>query len=151
MTTYDPIPSFTARVSNENDFNTLITACNGVSVPAYYIQDNIALHTTTSTSWVELDANVTTHNITTLGGDLLIGWSFQLENTGSFGIEFRLMIDGVEAHDDRYEYSSYTGNSSALVLLTGINAGTTEVKVEWRVEGGTGELEAGSIFFIREV
>lgn len=122
---------------------------------------------TTSTSFVDVDATNLALTITTTGGDVLIGFSGTIYGTGGtlpyvlFDIDIdgaRLMgDDGILAH--RIESTTSTYSIGFIILKQGLSAGSHTFKLQWAVTAGTGGLSAGSggsidvhpQFWVREV
>lgn len=107
-----------------------------------------ANYSTTSTTFVNVDATKLTLTLTTSGGAVLIGFSGMCLNSGgTFAIYFDVDIDGARfAGDD-----GITGSAAAAVehfafaiLKTGLAAGTHTFKLMWRVSAGTGVFYTGA-------
>lgn len=110
--------------------------------------------TTTSTSYTDLS---TVHSISvTVGsaGKLLIGYSAEKtsDNTSNAFTKMTLLMSGAntQAAVDDYaaEYQSYTANAeghlSRVILFTGLAAGATTVKAQYKVVTGGGGAGTGT-------
>jgi hypothetical protein len=111
-------------------------------------------YTTTSTSFVDIDATDMAVTITTNGGDVLVVFNADL-NIGTGGITlwayFDITIDGTrQGNDDGLRvYSCNDGTDIGMVsivyLATGLSAGSHTFKVQWKKKGtGTLTLYAGA-------
>jgi hypothetical protein len=124
----------------------------GVNGPsADYIADESANWTTTSTSFVDIDAVKLSLEITTTGRDLLLGFFGNFIMNGAAAMHLTVTMDGVAiALDDgivgaRNLQTSAPGNPISFVhLLTGISAGVHTFKLRWKVSSGTLTLYAGA-------
>jgi hypothetical protein len=118
-------------------------------------------YTTTSTSFVDVDATNLSLTINTAGGDVLI--VFLGFGAGSARLYFDIAIDGVRMAGDDGFFSAVQNSNGPLTLVAlkqGLSAGSHTFKLQWKVNSGTGTLYAGAgtsgfdvhpQFFVREV
>jgi hypothetical protein len=118
-------------------------------------------YTTTSTSFVDVDATNLSLTIVTAGGDVLI--TFMGFGGSSGRIYLDVAIDGVRMAGDDGFLASANGVSTPVTLVAlkqGLSAGSHTFKLQWKVNTGTGTLYAGAgtssfdvhpQFFVREV
>lgn len=134
--------------------NGLRDQLNALKTPAWgmaYI-DEAADYSTTSTSFVDVDAAGTslTLTVTTGGGNMMVVFAGSAQcspagNTGYFG----LSIDGVDvANDGVVAFATTTTahpqNVSFTWLLTELSAGSHTVILRYKTSGGTLTLHAGA-------
>lgn len=112
--------------------------------------DEASQFTTTSTSFVDIDGTVLTLDVTTTGGDVLVGFVGTLEHSANGGRTFfNISVDGVsEAADDGiFGTQLDTGARNTAVCfvyrLTGLSAGTYTIRPQWKVASGTATLYTG--------
>jgi len=116
-----------------------------------YDVDESADYTTTSTSFVDIDATDLALTITTTGGDVIacfVGTSL-LSTAG--GLYFNVDVDGVAAagEDGITMWQLVTANQRHSVgfafLIQGLSAASHTFKLQWKVNGAvTGTLYAGA-------
>jgi len=128
---------------------------------ALYTLNQGSDYTTTSTSFVDVDATNLSLTITTAGGDVLI--VFTGYGGGTSRLYFDILIDGVRmAGDDGFVSAVNAVNTpvAIVVLKQGLAPGSHTFKLQWKVNSGTGTLYAGAgtsgadvhpQFFVREV
>jgi hypothetical protein len=126
-----------------------------------YVLNQGADYTTTSTSFVDLDATNLALTITTTGGDVLIGFYGYVYNaTGS--TFFDVLLDGVRVagDDGLLRTSTAAFPFSCAYLKVSLAAGSHTFKLQWKVNTGTTTLYAGAgtasndvhpQFWVREV
>lgn len=121
-------------------------------------RDNNGNYTTTSTSFVDVDATNLKQTITISGSTVLVGFSGSIITTdvGNVGhVCFDIDVDGTRAgtggtdgvmmiYDDGN--ASRPANASFTVLITGLTAGSHTFKLQWRVNNSanTAALTSGS-------
>ena len=133
-----------------------------------YECDESSDYTTTSTSFVDVDATNLNLTITTTGGDVMVGFTGAVQNT-TVGktVCFDIDMDGArEGGDDGITQICNGGTDIPVVqvgmvyLITGLDAGEHTFKLQWKVNGGTAKLFAGAgtsnydvhpQFWVREV
>ncbi|MGB1285072.1 MAG: hypothetical protein ACPG7F_00950 [Aggregatilineales bacterium] len=107
-------------------------------------------YTTTSTTFVDVDATNLSLTITTTGGNVLVGFSgtARIDTTGAH-IHLNLDVDGsAVATDDGLVSMRSTGVTinpmSFTHLVTGLSAGSHTFKLQWKVSSSTATLYAGA-------
>lgn len=132
---------------------------------ASYALDESSDYTTTSTSFVDVDATNLSFTINTTGGDVMAHFHGTVDGLGAYSYYFDIDVDGtrIGLDDGIYEtqHSSAAANGLSFTrLITGLAAGSHTFKLQWKVEGGTGKLYAGAgtsthnahgQFWVREV
>lgn len=108
--------------------------------------------TTTSTSFVDVDATELALTFTTGGGDVMIFFSGSVRNTASVRNYFDI-YESVAATryggDDGLIYTITSNattatNASFAVRITGLSAASHTFKLQWKVASGTGVILAGA-------
>lgn len=106
-------------------------------------------YTTTSTSFVDIDATDLAITLTTNGGPVLVMAAGGCTGSTTLTIHFDFTVDGT-----RYTSGNTNGIApvttgsgrldllSFAVLVTGLSAGSHSFKLQWRVNGGTGTLHS---------
>lgn len=129
---------------------------------AAYMANESSNYTTTSTSFVDVDATNMALTLDTNGGAVLIGFHGYANNAAGI-VYFDVEIDGVRmAGDDGLLRSTANSNYSIcfVVLKTALSAGSHTFKLQWRVTASTATLYAGAgttnsdvhpQFWVREV
>lgn len=115
-----------------------------------YQADEGSDYTTTSTTFVDVDASNFSLTITTTGGNVLIGFYGVVKSGASQGVHFDVDIHGTRAGLD----DGIIGIKSASVddqmpvtfvhLETGLSAASHTFKLQWKRNGGTATLYAGA-------
>lgn len=112
-------------------------------------------YSTTSTSFVDVDATNLSLTITTTGGDVLIGAMLYHDNGR---IYFDVTQDGARLGDSSHGLASsngFEGMTTLLFLVTGLAAGTYTFNLQWKVGTGTRNLNLNPAptnqFWVREV
>lgn len=119
------------------------------------LRDNSGTYSTTSTEFVDVDATNLAATITTYGGPVLVIVSANIGNSiAAYATMLDVDVDGTRIGADFayglvYEEShgagvGYLANASFCVLVTGLEAGSHTFKLQWRVEGNTGYLQAST-------
>jgi hypothetical protein len=105
-----------------------------------------ANHTTTSTSFANVDATNITFNVTSAGGMYWLGFSGRyVHSVGASYIYFDIAVDGTRLGGTNGLMpcnSSTTGASFQLIAPATLTAGTRTITLQWRVSGGTGTLDS---------
>jgi len=114
-----------------------------------YTLDESSDYTTTSTSFVDVDATNLALNLTTTGGDILVGFAGMMRPIGSSPrVYFDIDIDGAAAGDDGiWGIGTLNGTYTPLSftrLFTGITSGAHIIKLQWKVSGGSINLASGA-------
>ena len=137
---------------------------------AQNIADEASQYTTTSASFVDIDATEGKfqHTIETNGGDVMIWAMLSLEHNQTSQIWFEVDVDGspLGGDDGIHTIACHTAGKRAgvwatiLVFATGLAAGEHTFKLQWKTNSGTVTLYAGdgtsnedvhSVFGVREV
>jgi hypothetical protein len=112
-------------------------------------------YTTTSTSFVDVDATNLALTITTAGGDVMVGFHGLVapDNVGAARVLFDVAVDGTRtAGNDGITGTTQEGseggarpkNVSFVRLISGLAAGSHTFKLQWRTNTGTATLYAGA-------
>jgi hypothetical protein len=121
-----------------------------------YIIDESADYTTTSTSFVDIDATNFALTITTTGGDIEVSFLGTLISSAVSRAYFTLAVDGTaisEGGTDGIAGSAYSTISSRVNYgaiasfhwtIKGLSAGSHTVKMQWKTTTGTLTLYAGA-------
>ena len=123
--------------------------------------DEASDYTTTSTSFVMIDATKLNLSLTTTGGDVLIVFFANVSNATSH-VQLDVEVDGVAIGGDNGLFRATGGSgvytlASFVTLKTGVSAGVHAIRMMWKVPAGTGTLYAGTtldvhpMFWVREV
>lgn len=121
--------------------------------------DNGADYTTTSTSFVDVDATNLSLTITTNGGPVLVSAAFTWgANTGNITVYFDLDVDGASytsskgVHFEYYPASTGSHLGGFSVLVDGLTAGSHTFKLQWKVGSGTGRIYSnGSVVLLSAI
>lgn len=125
-------------------------------------------YTTTSTTFVDVDATNLNLTITTTGGDVMVGFYGTVKHSAASNnaIKFDVDLDGsLIAGDDgligtNFPAASQSRAVSFVVLVTGLSAGSHTFKLQWHTASATATLYAGAgtsifdvhpQFWVREV
>lgn len=125
--------------------------------PATVVKSFTGATTTTSTSYVDIDATLAI-DLTTSGGDVLVGCTVRyiINSTAGKTIDMRVNVDNTATNDYSLgvlfqgDYKTMTG----VFLVTGLTAGLHTFRLQWAaLAGGTASLaSSGKVhFFTREV
>lgn len=117
-----------------------------------YALDEGADYTTTSASFVDIDATALGVTITTNGGDVEVLWtgSVGLSNSNTT-ISFEIDVDGSPFFGDsgmwihRQNTAGYIIGVTLHAVITGLTAGSHTIKLQWAVSAGTGTLYANNV------
>ena len=141
------------------DYNThLRDNLNALKNPpgAAIVRDNESVYTTTSTSWVSVDATNLKATITTTGGDVDLYFQGVLsaDSASSRHVWFDFRVDGVGGWAVnqgfaggivRQAITSTIGMAFNMgARITGLPPGTHTFEVIWRQSGGTARLNSDS-------
>lgn len=128
---------------------------------ALYTVNQASDYTTTSTSFVDVDATNLSLTIATAGGDVLI--VFMGYGGGTARLYLDVAIDSVRMAGDDGFLAAVSGVNTPITLVAlkqGLTAGSHTFKLQWKVNSGTGTLYAGAgtagldthpLFFVREI
>ena len=115
-----------------------------------YEVDEGSDYTTTSTSFVDVDATNLALTITTQGGDVMVHFHGGMVRAAASGvyISFDVDLDGARIGGDDgitgvTQYDDYH-NVTFTRLITGLAAGEHTFKLQWKVHTSTGYLYAGA-------
>lgn len=115
-----------------------------------YIANEGANYSTSSTSFTNVDATDFSLDITTTGGDVMIGFYCTVLNSGTGNTYLEITKDGVAILGDdgmMFVHSSVANIRDPLsfvFLLTGLAAGTYNFKLQWKVSASTSTMYAGA-------
>lgn len=124
-----------------------------------YILNEGSDYTTTSTSFVDVDAGTGANtklrlDLTTVGGDVLVNFHGSFQGSAAMRVYLDLLVDGARLGGDDGILASgihlYTTEKSGLKainftrLLTGLSASTHTIKLQWKVDALTATLHAGA-------
>ncbi len=127
-----------------SDFNTHIRDnLNALKAPpsAHYELDEASDYTTSSASFVDVDATKLALTITTNGGDVLV----HFHGTVLYDAYFDVAVDGtrVGGNDGMLCFTGSAIPVSFTRLITGLSAGEHTFKLQWKTTG-TCHLYAGA-------
>lgn len=121
-----------------------------------YTVNEASDYTTSSTSFVDIDATDLNLSLTTTGGDVLLGFygNIRVSGSGSPTVYFDVLQDAtriggddglclafvtsIDSAVDQYQPVSFT------YLITGLSAGTYAFKLQWKVSAAAAILYAGA-------
>jgi len=127
---------------------------NALKTPPTDVYNPAGGYSTTSTSYVDVDATNYNLTITTTGGDILIIFSGSGAMTASSNVGYvTVALDGTDLHTAGIAWTSAAtyGDLSFTLLLEGIAAGSHSVKLRYKVSASTLTLLSGGHLAIREV
>jgi hypothetical protein len=163
MSWTDPKTWQTGEALTASDMNTHIKDnLNALKAPptAHYECDEVSDYSTTSTSFVDIDATNLSLTIVTTGGDVLIG-HYGVYNNASGQCQIDVEMDDTRlAANGNDGMLGWNGPTTIVHLVSGLSAETHVFKLQWRVTAGQGWLYAGSglassdfqpQFWVREV
>lgn len=116
----------------------------------YYIFDEATDYTTTAVSFTNIDATKVKLDMTTGGGDILVGFNgnFQVSGTGTATVYINMTLDGVSVGDDDGMHFAYVGSGAPTTanfqsigftrLIPSVAAGVHVIVLQWKVVGTTG-------------
>ena len=114
-----------------------------------YIANEVSNYTTTSSSFVDVDGTNLNISLTTLGGDVLVGFAGSVQiPSGDFG-HFNIAVDSADYFGDDGVTGLTQGNAtldvSFVVLIEGLSAGVHTFELRWKIDGGgTATLWSGA-------
>lgn len=113
-----------------------------------YVLNEASDYTTTSTSFVDVDATNLALTITTTGGDVMVHFYGNFDGVAPNAVFVDVDLDGTRIGGDdgliKYENPSYVVPVSFTRLITGLAAGSHTLKLQWKVSAGTTTLYAGA-------
>lgn len=107
-------------------------------------------YSTTSTSWVNVDATNLSSFMTTTGGNVLLGLQASCRTATNNEINLRVAIDANNAFYIRIDDQIKNTNASFVGVAYNLPAGSHVFRLQWQVSGGTNYLVA-PLFWTREV
>jgi hypothetical protein len=147
----DAISSYAGRGGELLRVNSLATGIESVGFETdQYVLDETSDYTTTSTTFVAVDATKLALSVDTDGEAILVGFSATVNNaTNASTINLELEVDGnIHATDDGIVMTQFvTGVGKAAIGFSRyipLAAGTHTIKLLWRVSAGTGIIYAGA-------
>ena len=144
------------RLVTASDMNTYISdnlthLYDRLATNDEYTANEASDYTTTSTSFVDIDATNLSLTITTHGGDVLVGFTgfVQLSGAGTQYVHFNVDVDGSPQFADDGLGGAWDAGTrklvSFVVLIEGLTAGSHTFKLKWKSQiGGTITLYAGA-------
>lgn len=114
------------------------------------IINEVSDYTTTSTSFVDVDATDLSVEVTTNGGDILVFVAATLKQSGTNRVYFELDVNGSPVATEDGVMMWRSASSSAVIvmvcmrLLRGLSADTYTIKLQWKVDAGTATMYAGA-------
>ena len=116
-----------------------------------YVADEGSDYTTASATFVDIDATNLSLELTTVGGEIMIGFhgSWDTSNINSIN-NLDVVLDGVSVGGDdgiiqmRQEVAGKAQAISFVRMICGVQAGTHKLTLQWLTGGGTLTLYAGA-------
>jgi len=113
-------------------------------------------YTTTSTSFVDVDATNLSFTLNTGGGDILVSLVAVLNApAGTIVGKFDIVVDGISVSAGSGISSNYITtqleNCSFPYLITGVSPGTHTFKLQWKTSANTFGMQPKTQFWAREV
>jgi hypothetical protein len=113
-----------------------------------YTLNEVSDYTTTSTTFVDVDATNLSATLTTNGGDVFVFFAPLVALGSSQIVFFDLDVDGTRlGGNDGIVATVPTGVGVAvpiIAMVTGLTAGSHTIKLQWKVSAGTGKIYAGA-------
>lgn len=112
--------------------------------------DEAADYTTTSTSFVDVDATDLSLTVVTAGGDLKIGFTGTIDNSGANLHYLDVDIDGTRVGGDDGLIVTAEGAAGERQVInftcwkSGLSAASHIIKLQWKVAAGTSTMYAGA-------
>lgn len=123
-------------------------------INALYDLDEGANYTTSSTSFVDVDATNLALTITTHGGAVLVGFAGAVANatTNDTRVYFDIEVDGVRhggddgilCHQAGQDDDQHPQNCSFVILIDGLSAASHEFILQWKVSASAYTMHAGA-------
>jgi hypothetical protein len=114
---------------------------------------NVGAHSTSSTSYVDVDSTNLSVTIETTGGDILVTFSGSgsMAAAGNFGY-LTISLDGVDQWTGGITVATVAGyqGMSFAVWLIGVAAGSHTIKLRYKVSGSTLTIIGAGQFAARE-
>jgi hypothetical protein len=103
-------------------------------------------YTTTSSSFVDIDATNLALSITTTGGDVMVGLIGSFNSSGDNHNFLEIDLDGspVGGDDGICKWRDRNEKTGFVYLITGVSAGSHTIKLQWKRDAGTLTLYAGA-------
>ncbi len=118
---------------------------------ALYNVNESADYTTSSTSFVNVDADDLSLTVTTTGGRVLITFCGTMTMAAANTVFFDVLVDGARLAGDDGLVANYIDRSSPpgrsvsfAVWTSALAAGSHTFRLQWRVSGSTATLYAGA-------
>lgn len=147
-------PTFTpGQIVGATDFNAYLR-----DNPLYLLarphqsvlRDNAAAYTTTSTSFVDIDATNLKITISISGSAVLVGFAATCSLNNTAYASFDIDVDGTRWGAAGAEgivshhFSGGTFNVSFVVLVTGLSVASHTLKIKWKTSANTLSLYSGA-------
>lgn len=125
--------------------------------------DELTDYSTTSTTFVDVDATRLSLTVDTNGGAVIVGFAGAMQITGANFAYLDVTVDGTRFAGDNGLLGirdTVLDNVSFVILVTNLSAGSHTFALQWRVNSGTATLFAGAgstntdlhpQFWVREV
>lgn len=131
---------------------TWAAASGGSGASDFYTTNEVGDYSTTSASFVDVDATNLALTITTAGGDVDIWFTGTFKSTSALPFFLDVDVDGSPAAGDdgiigcRMGSLNTNGSQplSFIFRVAGLSAGSHTFKLQWRTTGGTLTLHAGA-------
>lgn len=139
--------TWVSEILTSNDMNTYLSdntqfLYDQVTAPlAEFAYTRVAAvdYSTTSTTNVDIDSTNMSTTLTTSGGDLLVNFVGSIRRSGGVVQQvFVLVIVDGQAYSLRQQLGTNSFNVSFTRVFDGISAGNHTVKMQWRLETGSG-------------
>jgi hypothetical protein len=113
---------------------------------ANYELDEGSDYTTTSSSFVDIDATDLALTIETTGGDILVGFIGSFNSSGDNHNFLEIDLDGspVGGDDGICKWRDRNEKTGFVYLITGVSAAPHTIKLQWKRDAGTLTLYAGA-------
>lgn len=140
----EPLTSADLNTYIRDNQNHLQTVLNNNE---QYITDESSEYTTSSGSFVDVDADNFSHTITTNGGDVLVGFSGIAKVSSGYYVSLTVKVDDIVHFPDDgilcIRTENVNNNASFVALITGLSAGSHTFALQWKVNNGTGRIFNG--------
>ncbi len=137
----------TAAIMNAHVRDNLLILKDPISDD--YLTNEGADYTTTSTSFVDVDATNLAFTLVTNGGPVMIGFLGTGKSSAGLQMHFDVDLDGARIAGDDGMVSTTIAVATAVAfafvfLKSSLSAASHIFKLQWKVTGGTGTLFAGA-------
>jgi hypothetical protein len=165
----EPVDFITGNPLTEAQLNAIQDNLRGLKSPPtdVYTPNEVSDYSTTSTSWVAIDATNLNLSITTVGGDVLVSFYGHFARTAgsATAAHLTLYVDGVDiaaSSDGLVRISISTNPAGFTYLVQGLSAASHTFELRWKISAGTGtmtfyvgagtsQLDLTPQFFVKEL